>query len=79
MTDNEPNPYQECRMDYRLRLEYMMTNDYKQLDLLYSLFDKVNDNYENGKIDLLQTIDSNLMISREINTIHDRIRKRLHL
>lgn len=79
MEAKEPNPYQECKMDYRLRLEYLMTNDYKQLDLLYSLFNKVNDDYENGKIDLLQTIDKTLMISREINIIHDRIRKRLHL
>ena len=55
-----------------------MTNDYKQLDLLYSLFDKVNDDYENGKIDLLESIDKHLMISREIGTIHDRIRKRLY-
>ena len=72
------SPYLNARSEYSQRLKILMDNDYKQLDMYYSLSNKVNDEFNNGKLDLLDTIDKDLEISREITIIHERIRKRLH-
>ena len=73
------SPYLNARAEYSQRLKILMDNDYKQLDMYYSLSNKVNDEFNNGKLDLLDTIDKDLEINREITIIHERIRKRLHL
>lgn len=59
------SPYLNARAEYSQRLKILMDNDYKQLDMYYSLSNKVNDEFNNGKMDLLDTIDKDLEISRD--------------
>lgn len=76
---SEDNPYIKERKYYTKILRKTMENDYSQLDLLYLLMDKIHEDYDKGKLDLLETIDQEIILCKEIGIIHDRIRKRLHL